>query len=231
MDRALPRPLDLPRLTFGLAIAIGLGIGFALYQLKVNGFGMNPVIDGDAYWLAAIRLREGAPLYSPGHGAADPLVFRYGAWFAWLWVPLTYLPHLLVITAWRLGLVACALALIPMLRGSHWATLALWVCVPPLIASGIHGSVQPLVVLLAVSGPIGLGFAAGIKAAPIAFVALYLWRREWRSALLAVAITAVLWATSLTANLSDYPTVRSFWWTDATIALVLLRFLRTPSER
>lgn len=212
----------LPRLSLGLAVAIGLGVGFGLFQLT-SGF------DGDAYWNAALRLREGAPLYQPGI-AADPLVYRYPAWFAWTWIPLTYLPHWAVMALWRVGLVLSALALIRVVPHTRWGVIGLWLFVPALAAQGWMGNVQPLVVLLACLGPLGIGIAGGIKALPVALVALY-WR-HWRLAALIVAVAALLWAPTLLYDLSGYPAARPPWPTDLALllSLVPLRAARRSSR-
>lgn len=42
------------------------------------------VADMDAYWNAAMRLRNGDPLFPPGVTSWAPTVFHYAPWFAWL---------------------------------------------------------------------------------------------------------------------------------------------------
>ena len=56
--------------------------------------------DADAYWLAAQRLREGIPLYSGG-GTDETEIYRYAPWFAYAWVPMTYLGYDGAMLAWR----------------------------------------------------------------------------------------------------------------------------------
>jgi len=73
-------------------LAIGLLLLFAIGDiwLRRANWGFEDV---RAYWEAALRLRQGLPLYG---GTPDPNsygVFRYAPWFAWMWVPLTYLPR------------------------------------------------------------------------------------------------------------------------------------------
>jgi hypothetical protein len=207
--------MELPRLSVGLAVAIGLGIGFGLYQMQVSGF------DGDAYWNAALRLRGGEPLYQPGT-PTDPLAYRYPAPFAWTWLPLSYLPHELVMAVWRAGMVAAALALIRVVPHTRWGVIGLWLFVPSLVAQGWMGNVQPLVILLACLGPVGIGMAGGIKALPLALSGLYAWRRQWRSIAIAVAVAAVLWAPTLLYDLSGYPAARPIWPTDLALLLAVI---------
>ena len=52
--------------------------------------------DINAYWLAAERLKHGEQLYLGSLNPDSYQVFRYAPWFAWFWVPLTYLPRTLV---------------------------------------------------------------------------------------------------------------------------------------
>ena len=63
--------------------------------------------DVNAYLAAAHRIRDGQPLYA----AFDPdsyRVFRYAPWFAWPWVPLSYLPRDLVAWSWgEIGRASC----------------------------------------------------------------------------------------------------------------------------
>jgi hypothetical protein len=213
----------------GMAIAVGLGLGFGLYQLKIRGF------DGDAYWNAALRLRDGQPLYQPGT-AADALVFRYPAWFAWLWTPATFLPHLAVMTAWRLAMVGATLALVPALWSSRWGRIGLVLFVPMLMAASWMGNVQPLVVALTVyglrwsRGALAVGLAAGLKGLPLALVGVYLWRRDWRSAAVVMAVAGALWATALLYDLTAYPAVRGIWPTDVAILLALVPQRLAPTS-
>ena len=201
------------RRRIGLAVAIGLGLGFGLFQLQ-QGF------DGDAYWNAAVRLRDGLPLYQPGT-AADPLVYRYPAWFAWLWVPLTYLPQGLVMAVWRLALVAAALSLV---RVPQRVLVILFV--PMLAAAGWQGNVQPAVVALAVWGGVwGIGIAGGIKALPLLLLA---WRPTWQRVAIGLGVAAVLWATML-PYLSGYPAPRGFWPTDLALLMAITR--KTPGPK
>src|SRR5438132_10985738 len=63
-----------------------------------------PLHDMDVYLGAAIRLRTGQPLYIPGDVAVDS--FWYAPWFAVAWMPLTFLPRLVVAVLWSAVLLA-----------------------------------------------------------------------------------------------------------------------------
>jgi hypothetical protein len=200
-----------------LALCLGLGIGFGLFEILSGRF------DGDAYWNAALRLREGQMLYLPGL-PDDSLVYRYPPFFAFAWVPLTYLPHLLVAALWRAAMIACALALIPLLWPRWIPAMALFV--PMLIGAAWMGNVQPLVVLLAVWGvqrrrPWAVGVSAGLKALPILLAGLDAWRRDWRAVAIAVGIALALWAPIFLFDLSGYATARGLWPTDLALLLAL----------
>lgn len=201
-----------------LAIAVGLGLGFGLFQLTQS-------FDGEAYWQAALRLRAGQPLYIVGL-PSDPLVYRYPAWFAWAWVPLTYLSHGLVMVVWRVSMALLALSITPPLWGQRWGQIGVILFVPSLVSAGWMGNAQPLVVALAIYGvrsrhPIALGIAAGIKALPLALVAVYLCRRQWRAAIISVGVGLICWLTIL-PYLVGYPATRPPWPTDLALLLAMI---------
>ncbi|HLE58697.1 MAG TPA: hypothetical protein VJA85_03535, partial [Candidatus Limnocylindria bacterium] len=56
--------------------------------------------DAEAYWLAANRLRDGLALYGGPQGD-ETEIYRYAPWFAFAWVPLTYLSHDAALALWR----------------------------------------------------------------------------------------------------------------------------------
>lgn len=94
-------------------MAVGLAIGLVAYAIT------RPInlTDADAYWNAALRLRDGLPLYPPIDQQDLPTTYRYAPWLAWLWVPITFLPHEFVQVGWRALMFACAAgACIPAIR-------------------------------------------------------------------------------------------------------------------
>jgi hypothetical protein len=190
-----------------LAIVIGWSVSNAWY--RITDWSLS---DMDAYWNAALRMREGALLYPP---LADPSaadVYRYAPWFAWAWVPLTYLPKALVATGWSLVLIlATVAALRPLMRPTAASIGTAALIGSMLIWATSVGNVQPLIVAALVhgidrrSGPLWVGIAASLKAVPILYVLLYLGRREWSRVFATLAVAALLAAPLLITPLGNYP--------------------------
>jgi hypothetical protein len=170
--------------------------------------------DVDAYWQAALRLRSGQPLYLPGVDPDSYQVFRYAPWFAWLWVPLSYLPQTVVEWAWAAGLGAASVAiLVALARLRRHAAWALALIITPWLLSNVQvGNIQPLVVAMLAfgvsrqSGPVWVGIAASLKVAPLGFALVYLARREWLRFFGSAAIAAILLAPLMLYDLSGYTT-------------------------
>lgn len=167
--------------------------------------------DAGAYWNAAERLREGGPLYFSSPDLGLPELYRYAPWFAFVWVPLTYLPAGLVMALWGVLLVAAAVWLIwPDWRSPASVALSLLV-LPDLLRVTSTGNVQGLMLAALVLGlrsrwgPLVIGLAASLKVFPLAFAGVYLWRREWRKLALAIGVTVLLWLPTLAFDLSLYP--------------------------
>ena len=221
-------------------LAIGLLLLFAIGDIWLLGanWGFDDV---RAYWEAALRVRQGLPLYG---GTDDPnsyAVFRYAPWFAWMWVPLTYLPRQAAELIWGALLGASSLAVLAALvRLRTAAAIALALLLLPMFFSLVQvGNVQPLLVAVLAfgisrwSGPLWIALAASIKATPILYVLVYAARREWTRVAVAVVITALLLAPLLLADLSSYQTdpgasfslyyyVSPIAWAIAAVASVLL---------
>jgi len=170
--------------------------------------------DVNAYLGAAQRLRDGDPLYA---GELDPdsyRVFRYAPWFAWLWVPLSYMPKVLVTWGWGAILAVASAAVLVRLaqlrRPAAWALA--FVLTPWLLSLVQVGNIQPLVVAMLAfgisrrSGPLWIGIAASLKGVPLVFALVYLARRQWMRIGLAVAATAILLAPLLLYDVSGYQT-------------------------
>jgi len=195
------------RLARLVVIAIIVGIGLSQVILTIGDWHLR---DSDAYWNAALRLRAGQPLYPPITDPEASEVYRYAPWFAWLWVPLTYLPHELVRVLWSAVLLgASVLALVPLIRTRAWLLVALFGFL--LIGISGPGNVQPLIIAALVwglerrSGPAWIALTASLKVVPILFVATYVGRREWGRVLLALGLTALLVAPMFLHDLSNYP--------------------------
>lgn len=170
--------------------------------------------DINAYWLAAHRLRDGQPLYLGTLNPDSYQVFRYAPWFAWIWVPLTYLPRTLVDWGWAAILaVASGAVLVQIVRLRTPAAWAFAFVITPWLLSLVQvGNIQPLIVAALAfgisrrSGPIWIAITASLKGAPLAFALVYLARREWLRIGLTVVATAVLLAPYLLYDLSGYQT-------------------------
>ncbi|HTE84311.1 MAG TPA: glycosyltransferase 87 family protein [Dehalococcoidia bacterium] len=177
--------------------AVVIGVSVAMLILAIRGWTID---DASAYWQAALRLREGLPLYPayPDPGSSD--VYRYAPWFAYLWVPVTYLPKGWVLSAWTLVLVAASVASVAGLARERGLTPRLLAMLfgSMLIWTAARGNVQPLITLAVVaglprwSGPLWVGLAASLKGVPIAFALVYVARRDWKAAAWSFVIAAVL---------------------------------------
>lgn len=182
--------------------------------------------DLGAYFGAAHRLIDGQPLYVTPAIEADK--YRYAPWFAFAWMPLTLLPSSVVTIAWVSALAVATLIVLWPLRDS----LAGWALI--LLLGGLlyrtdgWGNVQALVVLALFwalprrSGPWVLGITASLKVLPLfIFVPVYLWRHQWRAAMIAVGVAIALWAPALLFDLSNYPPARPPNVYDSTLLLAL----------
>lgn len=192
--------------TVALAVLIGIGL-FNLIQAATNW----TLSDASAYWHAALRLREGLPLYPVLANVDASEVYRYAPWFAWAAVPITWLPAQVAGAIWSVVLLAAsAVALVPLVRARAWLLVALFA--PILVGISAVGNVQPLLVAPLVwsverrSGPLWIGVAASLKIFPILFAAVYVCRREWGRAAIAMAVAVALWAPALLYDLRGYAT-------------------------
>jgi hypothetical protein len=201
--------------TFVGAMRLAAFVVALLGAVLVIGAGWTPNVqpDADAYWHAAQRLREGHPLYLPA-GPDETEVYRYAPWFAYVWLPLTFLSQSAAFTVWRaILLVAACAAVIPLVRRPSPAGITLAVLVFSLLVSNLPAAnVTTLMVgVLAIglptrAGPILLGAAGSLKVFPLLLVAGYLAERRWRDAAIAIGVAAVLWLHVLAFGLDSYPT-------------------------
>lgn len=198
-----------PLVVAGVAVLAVL-IGLVAWTELSHAVSLATGSDMDAYWNAALRVRDGEPLYRAGI-ATDSDLYRYAPWFAYAWVPLTFLPKDAVLISWMiLCLGAAVVAVAPLLRYGPvgWAALAF--LLPYGLEGAADGNVQPLLVLALLwgaprrSGPIWVALAASLKLVPIVLVAVYAGRREWARAVWTLAITAALVLPALAFDLSGY---------------------------
>lgn len=197
------------------AAALAVALAIALTYLTQGGvFGPDRfAADMDAYWNAAVRLREGLPLYPPLADVDASGVYRYPAWFAFVWVPLTLAPKEPVAAAWVAGmLVASGAALAPAVRARSLAALVLALLMAPLLLeTAWRGNVEPLLVAGLAWGIGGrweapaIALAAATKLTPIAFLAIPLARRDVVGVSFAVAMIGVMIAPTFIFDVSEYP--------------------------
>ncbi|MEX1072797.1 MAG: glycosyltransferase 87 family protein [Chloroflexota bacterium] len=200
--------MSAPRFARTVALAVIIAIGlFNLYQAAANW----TLSDAAAYWNAALRLREGEPLYPALANVDASEVYRYAPWFAWITVPVTFLPQQVAGAVWSAVLLAAStVALVPLARAQAWLLVALFA--PILLGISAVGNVQPLLIAPLVWivdrrwGPLAIAAAASLKIFPILFAAVYIGRRQWGRAAVTVAIAAALWAPALLYDLRGYAT-------------------------
>jgi hypothetical protein len=166
----------------------------------------------DANWNAAMRLRDGQALFPPLTDPSAADVYRYSPWFAAAWLPLTFVPKVVVGVAWSATLLAAtAAALLPLRRGGLTGVAVAFLLGSFLVWGASVGNVQPLIVAALVhglerrSGPLWIGISASLKAVPLLYALVYVGRRQWWRAAASVLVTAVLVAPFLLVDLANYP--------------------------
>jgi hypothetical protein len=210
MQRSHPLPKTFPGWLAFTAIALLLAL--MAYALSTYALSRELGSDVAAYWGAAERVRAGEPLYVTGVANASDL-YRYAPWFAYAWVPLSFLPRDLVTAGWvGLMLVAAIASTLPLLRHGLAGTAAFSLFAPLQVQGAIFGNVQPLLVLMLLwgverrSGPVWIALGASLKAVPLLLALVYAGRGEWLRAGLALLLTAALVAPALLFDLSGYST-------------------------
>ncbi len=125
-----------------IIVAIGLvTIGWAFTDWHFN--------DLHAYQSAALRIRDDGQLY--GGDVTPWTAYRYAPWFAYAFVPLSYLPWSLLVVTWTGFTLACSvLAVLPLIRDGRAEALALAAIFGPLlVAVSASGNVEaPMIALL-----------------------------------------------------------------------------------
>ncbi len=176
-----------------VVIAILAGVGISSFVFAIGDWHLR---DMEVYEAAAWRIRDGQPLYG---GDVDALsAYRYAPWFAYAWVPLTYLPPLAVRIGWSaLLLVATVLALSPFARGRAMILVLLFA--PILVGITAIGNVHPAMMAVLVWGlrsrwaGVAVGLAASLKLVPILLVLHFAAERRWWQAGIAIGVAALLW--------------------------------------
>lgn len=193
-----------------MAFAVAFTVSNIVFIVGADKFAW----DVNAYWDAGVRLRHGGELYIAHADVGAPEVYRYAPWFAWLWVPLTYLPKDAVRTAWCLLMLACScLAVWPMLRTRTEAGIAVALFAWPMMAYvSLGGNVHAAMVLGLVYGvqtrwgPVVIALAASLKAVPLALALVYLGRRDWWRFGTTLGLAAALVAPMLYHGIENYTT-------------------------
>ena len=195
-DRNAPAHVRLARFV-SVAVVVGLGTATVVLALAER-----PMGDLRVYLAAADRLAAGQPLYPSSDEPFNQ--YWYSPWLAAAFIPLTLLPSSVVEIAWLVILLAAsAWVFVLLARLGPSGTLVAALVVPLLVGVAAGGNVQPLIVLALLlrstrtDGPVWVGLAASLKIVPILFVVVYLTERRWRAALVAMAVSAVLWAPAL----------------------------------
>jgi hypothetical protein len=191
--------------------AIGAVVIFSAALLV--GAAFNGPGDADAYWQAALRLRDGLPLYPPLPDLDAGWAYRYAPWFAQAWMPLTYLPRELVFALWRIILLGASVAaILPLWREGSLASRLTGIYLGAFLAwQASGGNVDPLIIAALVYalpgrwGPVAIGVAASLKAVPILYAVRYVAVRDWRRLALTIAVTTLLVAPMALYDLSAYP--------------------------
>ena len=192
----MQRPHPLPRTLPGRLALVAIAVLLALMAYALTTYALSRELGADvaAYWGAAERIRAGEPLYVAGAANASDL-YRYAPWFAYAWVPLTFLPREPVTAAWvGLMLAAVAASTLPLLRHGLAGTAAFALFAPLQLQGAVFGNVQPLLVLMLLwgverrSGPLWIAIGASLKAVPLLLALVYAGRGEWRRAGLALLL-------------------------------------------
>jgi hypothetical protein len=182
------------RATFLRALrdALWLAVVPAFWVLFVSRWGSIGTDSAHAYWNAWNQ-----DLYDAAPGSLD--AYNYSPAFAQLIYPLTLLPWEAFLVVWSAALCAALLWLLwPMGRRWRWVTFAY--AAPPAVAIG---NIEPLLALAAVLGmtvPAAWAFPLLTKVTPGLGPLWFAMRREWRSALLALAATAGIVAVSFAVS-------------------------------
>ena len=197
----LPRGVpEAARLAVTVLLVAMLAIGVATAAANWH------LTDLKAYLAAADLLASGGnPFEVQLWERGLPYHYHYSPWFAALLVPALALPAGVVSVGWSLLLgAAAAVSLVPLAQQRGWGSAPLVLLMAFLYLNLVaEGNVQALLLAGLVwtlerrPGPVMIGVAASLKLVPILLVLVYVGRGEWRRALLAAAVTALLLAPSL----------------------------------
>jgi hypothetical protein len=170
------------------------------------------LVDFHVYFEAAQRVRDGEALY-PAGASTDDLTYRYASWFAYAFVPLTFLPEPLVAAVWSLACIGALVAITGPYVASGDGDAAAFglLCLTVLVWEAGSGNVGVILVALVMHtargpfGPAAIGIFASLKLFPIFYALAYVRQRQWRRAVAAAAIAIALALPTLLHDLSAYP--------------------------
>jgi hypothetical protein len=191
-DRALARVSRLAFLAVVLLLTLFLLVRVGQAVTRWDG------VDLDLYRRAAREwVEHGNPYRYEGSLGVDS--YRYGAWFAALWIPFINAPREIVEVVWSAVLLACTAGIMVSLileHGERGLPIALFAG-GLLVSATAGGNLQPLLVgalylgMHRPTGPLWVGLAASVKLVPILYLIPWIGRRQWGRAIVAVLIMAV----------------------------------------
>ena len=191
------------------AVALGFGIGLAVISIHAG----IVWTDGQVYWMAAERLRFGEALY-PSAGDPEVAFYKYAPWFAWAWVPFTYLPEPLVAIGWTVAMLGAWSVPLPAAMRAGWQGRSIaFLAGPPMLVAALGGNVQPAVVAALWAwldrrwGPVAVGLSASLQVFPILFVVTDAARRDWTRAAVGLSVAVLLWLPALAYGITNYPEI------------------------
>ncbi len=162
--------LKLARVALFSAAVLGGLAGVGVLWLHLVG---DPLADVRAYYDAARRLNEGAPLYPPGADTNAAEFYRYPPLLAIVLRPFALLPYPTFALLWEIGIVAALVATLRRVGLGSRTWLALGLLGIPLGWAVAVGQAHVLVMfLLAVGTPFSIAVAAHLKVFPL-LAALY----------------------------------------------------------
>lgn len=192
---------------------LGVAIGFFVAQavFAVSGW---TLVDMEAYWNVAMRLRDGQPLYPQLADSTTADVYRYAPWFAFAWVPVSFAPKAVVAILWSGALVAATAAVMWRIgkTGTPPAITGAALLGGLLLLIDSTGNVHALLIAGLLfgatrgTGPLWIALAASLKVVPILYALVYVGRGQWLRAVLTLLIAAALVLPMLAFDLTFYPT-------------------------
>jgi Glycosyltransferase family 87 len=196
--RLFRRPVSSGRMTLpppGLVALATIG-GILLLVVAVTRWATPS--DEHAYWLAAHRLLDGAPLYDPSATPVTPYAYWYPPVVAQVLAPVALvLPSLWFTAAWTILLLGCLLWLADR---QILVALAI-VAFPPVAVELWFRNVHLVLAVLLVLGIRRTGsmfsVGAGIKLSPGLGLVWLAAKARWRSAFLAALVGCVILAVSV----------------------------------